>query len=36
MIVVSHEAALVREIANHAICLRDGKVVAEGSPSEVL
>ena len=36
MIIVTHEAAVVREIADHAICLRDGKVVAAGSPSEVL
>ncbi len=36
MIIVTHEAAVVRDIADHAICLRDGVVVAEGKPSEVL
>ncbi len=36
MIIVTHEPAVVREIADHAICLRDGKVVAAGSPSDVL
>jgi polar amino acid transport system ATP-binding protein len=36
MIIVTHEAAVVRDIAEHAIALRDGRVVAEGSPREVL
>jgi ABC-type polar amino acid transport system ATPase subunit len=36
MIIVTHEAAVVREIADHAICLRDGRVVSEGTPREVL
>ncbi|HVH42373.1 MAG TPA: amino acid ABC transporter ATP-binding protein [Labilithrix sp.] len=36
MIIVTHEAAVVREIADHAVCLRDGRVVSEGKPSEVL
>ena len=36
MIIVTHEAAVVRDIAEHAVCLREGRVVAAGSPSEVL
>jgi polar amino acid transport system ATP-binding protein len=36
MIIVTHEAAVVRDIADHAICLRDGRVVAQGKPGEVL
>jgi ABC-type polar amino acid transport system ATPase subunit len=36
MIIVTHEAAVVRDIADHAVSIRDGRVVAEGSPREVL
>jgi len=36
MVIVTHEAAVVRDIADYAVCLRDGRVVAEGSPAEVL
>jgi ABC-type polar amino acid transport system ATPase subunit len=36
MIVVTHEAAVVRDIAEHAVCLREGRVVASGKPSEVI
>ncbi|MBX3220666.1 MAG: amino acid ABC transporter ATP-binding protein [Labilithrix sp.] len=36
MILVTHEAAVAREIADRAICLREGRVVADGTPSEVL
>ncbi len=36
MILVTHEAAVVREIADRAICLREGRVVGDGAPSEVL
>ena len=36
MIVVTHEAAVVRDIATHAVVLREGRVVAEGNPLEVL
>jgi polar amino acid transport system ATP-binding protein len=35
MIIVTHEAAVVRDIADHAVCLRDGRVVAAGKPSDV-
>ena len=36
MVIVTHEAAVVRDIADHAVCLRDGIVVADGTPAEVL
>ena len=36
MIIVTHEAAIVRDIADHAVVLREGRVVSEGRPSEVL
>jgi polar amino acid transport system ATP-binding protein len=36
MVIVTHEAAVVRDIADHAVVLREGRVVAEGKPSEVL
>ncbi len=36
MIIVTHEAAVVRDIADHAVLLREGRVVVEGKPSEVL
>jgi polar amino acid transport system ATP-binding protein len=36
MIVVTHEPALVRAVAERAIVLRDGRVHADGAPSEVL
>jgi polar amino acid transport system ATP-binding protein len=36
MVLVTHEAAVVRDIAEHAVVLRDGRVVAQGSPAEVL
>ncbi|MBX3260050.1 MAG: amino acid ABC transporter ATP-binding protein [Labilithrix sp.] len=36
MLLVTHESAVVREIADRAICLREGRVVADGAPSEVL
>ena len=36
MIIVTHEAAILRDIADHAVVLRDGRVAAEGKPSEVL
>ncbi len=36
MVIVTHEAAVVRDIADYAVCLRDGRVVAEGSPADVL
>jgi polar amino acid transport system ATP-binding protein len=36
MVIVTHEPALVRAVAHRAIALRDGRVTAEGTPSEVL
>jgi ABC-type methionine transport system ATPase subunit len=33
---VTHEAAVIRDIAEHAVCLRDGRVVAEGHPADVI
>lgn len=36
MVIVTHEAALLRDVAEHAIRLHEGKVVAEGKPSDVL
>jgi len=36
MIIVTHEAAILRDIADHAVVLRDGRVVAEGKPAEIL
>jgi polar amino acid transport system ATP-binding protein len=36
MIVVTHEAAVLREIVHHAIALRDGMIVATGAPDHVL
>ena len=36
MIIVTHEATVVRDIADHAVCLRDGAVVADGAPADVL
>lgn len=36
MIIVTHEPSLVRAVADQAVLLRDGKVVAQGLPSEVL
>ena len=36
MVIVTHEAAVVRDIADHAVCLRDGNVIADGSPADVL
>jgi polar amino acid transport system ATP-binding protein len=36
MVIVTHEAAIAREIAEHAVCLRDGRVVSAGAPSEVV
>ncbi len=36
LVIVTHEAAVVREIADHAIALRHGRVVAEGTPGEVV
>lgn len=35
MVIVTHEAAVLREIATHAVCLREGRVVAAGKPTEV-
>jgi polar amino acid transport system ATP-binding protein len=36
MVVVTHEAALVREITDRCFLLREGRVAAEGTASEVL
>jgi ABC-type polar amino acid transport system ATPase subunit len=36
MVIVTHEPAIVRDIADFAVSLREGRVVTEGSPSEVL
>ncbi len=36
MVVVTHEPAIVRDIADFAVSLRDGRVVMEGTPAEVL
>jgi ABC-type polar amino acid transport system ATPase subunit len=36
MVIVTHEAAVIREIADYAVCLKEGRIVAEGKPSEVL
>jgi polar amino acid transport system ATP-binding protein len=36
MIIVTHEAAVLEDIAQHAVSLREGRVVAAGKPSEVL
>jgi polar amino acid transport system ATP-binding protein len=36
MIIVTHEAAVLREIVDHAIALRDGIIVATGAPQVVL
>jgi ABC-type glutathione transport system ATPase component len=36
MVIVTHEAAILRDVADRAIVLREGRVVEDGSPSEVL
>ncbi len=36
MVVVTHEPAIVRDIADHAVRLREGRVEAEGAPHSVL
>ena len=36
MVIVTHEAAVIRDIADHAVCLRDGRVVASGAPRDVI
>ncbi len=36
MIIVTHEAAVLRDVAERAVVLREGRVVDEGAPSEVL
>ena len=36
MVIVTHEPAVVRGIADVAIVLKNGRVVAQGAPSEVL
>jgi polar amino acid transport system ATP-binding protein len=36
MIIVTHEAPLVRDITERCIVLRDGKITAEGSAADVL
>ena len=36
MVIVTHEAPLVRDIAGRCVVLRDGKIAAEGTASEVL
>lgn len=36
MIIVTHEPAIVRDIAEYAVLLRDGRAVAAGKPDDVL
>ncbi len=36
MVIVTHEPNLVRSIADRAVVLREGRVAAEGAPSDVL
>jgi polar amino acid transport system ATP-binding protein len=36
MIIVTHEAAIVRDLSEHAIVLRDGRIVSAGKPADVL
>ena len=36
MIMVSHDHKLVRSLCNRAICMDQGKVVADGSPEEIV
>jgi ABC-type glutathione transport system ATPase component len=36
MVIVTHEPAVVRGIADVAIVLKDGTVVAQGAPADVL
>lgn len=36
LVLVSHDLAVVSEVADHVIVLRDGLVVEEGSPQEIL
>lgn len=36
MVIVTHEAAVVRVVADHAVMLERGRVVAEGPPDKVL
>jgi polar amino acid transport system ATP-binding protein len=36
MVIVTHEPAVVRGVADHAIMLANGRVVASGAPREVM
>ena len=36
MVIVTHEPAVVRGVADHAIVLKNGRIVASGPPAEVL
>jgi ABC-type branched-subunit amino acid transport system ATPase component len=36
IVFVEHDIAAVRQLADHVIVMDDGKIIAEGSPSEVL
>ena len=36
VILVEHDMALVRELADHCYVLDSGKVIAEGAPADVL
>ena len=35
MIIVTHEMAFAREVASRVIFMADGKIVEEGTPSEI-
>ena len=35
MVIVTHEMAFARDVANHVIFMDDGYIVEEGSPEEL-
>jgi polar amino acid transport system ATP-binding protein len=36
MVIVTHEPSVVRGVADHAVVLKNGRVVAQGAPADVL
>lgn len=36
ILIVSHDLSVVSEHAHHAMCLRDGRIICQGTPGEVL
>lgn len=36
VVLVSHDLGTVRRLAHHVLCLRNGKIVCEGAPADVL